>query len=65
LVLGHQLAGSGPPGRVLGSGASLSVAASASQADTGLPSSAAAALIVSSISAGTGIDSFRTVMSAF
>ena len=31
-------------------------------ADTGLPSLAAAALIVSSISGGTEIDSFRTVM---
>src|SRR6266851_2687580 len=40
----------------------FSVAASASHADTGLPSPAAAALIVSSISGGTEIDSFRTVM---
>src|ERR1019366_2045146 len=42
----------------------FSVAASASQADTGLPSSGAAALIVSSTSGGTEIDSFRTVMPA-
>src|SRR5258708_21122445 len=42
----------------------FSVAGSASQADTGLPSSAAAALIVSSTSGGTEIDSFRTVMLA-
>src|SRR5690349_19699024 len=41
----------------------FSVAASASQVDTGLPSFAAAALIVSSTSAGTEIESFRTVMS--
>src|SRR6266567_3852452 len=40
----------------------FSVAASASQADTGLPSPAAAALIVASTSAGTEIDSFRTVI---
>src|SRR5258708_38512105 len=40
----------------------FSVAASASQAETGLPSSAAAALIVSSTSGGTEIDSFRTVI---
>src|SRR5450755_379467 len=40
----------------------FSVAASASHADTGMPSPAAAALIVSSTSGGTEIDSFRTVM---
>src|ERR1019366_5521429 len=40
----------------------FSVAASASQAETGLPSSAAAALMVFSTSAGTEIDSFRAVM---
>ena len=62
LVLGHEFAGSGPARRVLGGGAGFSVAASASQADTALPSSAAAALMVSSTSAGTEIDSFRTAM---
>src|SRR5258706_12516225 len=40
----------------------FSVAASASQVETGLPSPAAAALMVSSTSAGTEIESFRTVM---
>src|SRR6266568_2136843 len=40
----------------------FSVAASASQAETGLPSPAAADLMVSSTSAGTEIESFRAVM---
>jgi hypothetical protein len=61
-VFGHQFAGGRTADGLAGVGAGFSVAASASQADTGLPSSAAAALIVSSTSGGTEIESFRTVM---
>jgi hypothetical protein len=61
-VFGHQFAGGRTADGLAGVGAGFFGRGLGGQADTGLPSSAAAALIVSSTSGGTEIESFRTVM---